>query len=103
MALQESALEHGSMVDFELTSVKIERVMSKNRVEKRACEEGFGLGILLACFFSVKLSLYAKKEGFCLLFEQGIRVQSLFFAVYPLHPIQGREGTKMRFSRRCNG
>lgn len=57
MALQESALEHGSMVDFELTSVEIERAISKNRVEKRECEEGFRLGILSACFFSFKLSV----------------------------------------------
>lgn len=74
------------MVDFELTSVEIERAISKNRVEKRECEEGFRLGILSACFFSFKLSVYPKKEGFCLLFEQGIRVQSLLFSVYSLHP-----------------
>lgn len=68
MALQESALEHGSMVDFELTSLEIERIMSKNSVEKRECEEGFGLGILFAWLFSLKLSLYPQKGGFLLAF-----------------------------------
>lgn len=52
MALQESEFEHGSMVDFEVTSVKIERVRRENRALERECEVGFGFCILGCLLFA---------------------------------------------------
>lgn len=65
MALHESELEQGSMVDLELTSDKIESIESKKRVMDSEFEVGLWnciLGSFLLCF---KICV-SKKMGFLL-------------------------------------